>query len=246
MTWEPTDFKAEFLSTWSTVQAWRYAIADARRYANENWGKNQPIRVYLGVPGEFAGLAIVSYDETYPVPYRIPTGVEPVGEVENCDLALIFIDPESVMAAPLALVQYGRAWEEWVGPMARCTHAMFVRATADDAVAFLDATGTLDHTYAARCDPEWTIQGILDYVAESDLSTLPYSDYLKTDHWREIREVALNNAGHRCQLCNTDQKTLHVHHRTYERRGFEWLSDLIVLCASCHATFHKKLPKGEE
>jgi hypothetical protein len=32
-----------------------------------------------------------------------------------------------------------------------------------------------------------------------------------------------------------------VHHRTYERVGFERQSDLIVLCHDCHRDFHRSL-----
>lgn len=69
------------------------------------------------------------------------------------------------------------------------------------------------------------------------LKTMPYPDYLKTDHWQDLRKRSLKRAGYRCQTCNA-KGVLHVHHRTYVRRGEEELSDLIVLCANCHSTFH--------
>jgi len=72
------------------------------------------------------------------------------------------------------------------------------------------------------------------------LHTMPYKEYLKTDHWKEMRVQALAGADYKCQLCNTD-KTLQVHHRTYERRGYEDLKDLTVLCRHCHAKHHDKL-----
>ena len=69
------------------------------------------------------------------------------------------------------------------------------------------------------------------------LPSLKYQDYLKTDHWKSISEKAKRMAKNRCQLCNSNGE-LHAHHRTYERRGFEEMSDLIVLCAICHARHH--------
>ena len=42
---------------------------------------------------------------------------------------------------------------------------------------------------------------------------------------------------------------LHVHHKTYVRRGLEWrnLDDLIVLCHACHEEAHKPvLPAAGE
>lgn len=74
---------------------------------------------------------------------------------------------------------------------------------------------------------------------------MPYSNYLQTDHWQNLRLKMLQLAGYRCQLCNTGNTVLHVHHRTYENRGNEDQSDLIVLCANCHGKFHDKLAVQE-
>ncbi len=66
---------------------------------------------------------------------------------------------------------------------------------------------------------------------------LPYSEYLKTTGWQTRREAALKRAGHRCQVCKSADR-LEVHHNTYERLGHERAADLVVLCRSCHQTFH--------
>lgn len=75
---------------------------------------------------------------------------------------------------------------------------------------------------------------------------MPYVMYLKTYHWEIARMHALIRAGERCQVCNAGG-LLEVHHRTYERRGAELPGDLIVLCRSCHETFHKngRLARGD-
>lgn len=73
---------------------------------------------------------------------------------------------------------------------------------------------------------------------ERDLATMPYTEYLKSPEWRERRSRMLRSVGYRCQLCNRADKTLHVHHRTYERRGDELYKDLIVLCEECHRIHH--------
>lgn len=77
-------------------------------------------------------------------------------------------------------------------------------------------------------------------VAEGavDLATMPYAEYLRTDHWNEVRSAARERANHRCQLCNRKGE-LHTHHRTYERRGSELPEDVIVLCKDCHSLFHQ-------
>jgi len=77
-------------------------------------------------------------------------------------------------------------------------------------------------------------------------ATMPYRKYLQTYRWSQTRALARERAGDRCQLCNAGNRTLHTHHRTYERRGHELPEDLIVLCDACHAKFHDKLPKGGE
>ena len=68
---------------------------------------------------------------------------------------------------------------------------------------------------------------------------LEYREYLKTDHWLEIRDKALQRAGHKCQVCGYN-KNLQVHHNTYKNLGHEKPSDLVVLCWKCHKTFHHK------
>lgn len=65
-----------------------------------------------------------------------------------------------------------------------------------------------------------------------------YKTYLASDEWKIRRKVALDAAENRCQLCNSDKRPHHVHHRTYERCGRETAADLIVLCKDCHEQFH--------
>jgi hypothetical protein len=72
-----------------------------------------------------------------------------------------------------------------------------------------------------------------------ELAAIPYPEYLESPEWQARRRLALRKAGHACQVCNRS-RTLHVHHRTYERRGAELAGDLIVLCDECHALFHGK------
>lgn len=69
------------------------------------------------------------------------------------------------------------------------------------------------------------------------LKTMPYVEYLKTEHWKALRSNMLRRAGFRCQLCNAAEP-LDVHHRTYENRGCESYQDLIALCRSCHEKHH--------
>ena len=64
-----------------------------------------------------------------------------------------------------------------------------------------------------------------------------YQTYLKSAKWRKKAAAARKRAGYRCQLCYK-KRPLQVHHRTYERLGYELPSDLAALCASCHRRHH--------
>lgn len=70
------------------------------------------------------------------------------------------------------------------------------------------------------------------------LASMPYGEYIQTPEWQSTRQAALRRARFKCQTCAGGGE-LHVHHRTYIRRGREYASDLIVLCAGCHSLFHQ-------
>lgn len=80
---------------------------------------------------------------------------------------------------------------------------------------------------------EWFIKSVY---------SMAHSDYLNTPAWRSKSAEAKRRANQRCQLCNAGGE-IHTHHRTYERWGNEEMSDLVVLCESCHAKFHNKIGK---
>ncbi len=72
---------------------------------------------------------------------------------------------------------------------------------------------------------------------EQRLTWHEYEQYLKTDRWAKVREQALARFDWRCATCHSDEH-LQVHHRTYERVGCEYLTDLTVLCRYCHRALH--------
>ena len=73
-----------------------------------------------------------------------------------------------------------------------------------------------------------------------ELKEMSYKEYLQTGEWQSKRKTALKDADNKCQLCSVGDTELHVHHKTYERRGEELPEDLIVLCKKCHAKQHEK------
>lgn len=68
-----------------------------------------------------------------------------------------------------------------------------------------------------------------------------YLDYIASDAWRRRRSLKLLLAGGlsgrvQCESCKRvfSVRRVDVHHQTYERFKSEWMSDLRILCRSCH------------
>ena len=74
----------------------------------------------------------------------------------------------------------------------------------------------------------------------SKLPDVNYRGYIQSAEWKRVATAAKERARWCCQLCNEpgNKTTLHAHHRTYDRLGFEAPEDITVLCAGCHAKFH--------
>ncbi len=66
-----------------------------------------------------------------------------------------------------------------------------------------------------------------------------YKQYLKTRHWKSIKQAVFESRVYECTKCGVG-KNLHIHHLTYDRVGKERLSDLIYLCETCHSEVHSK------
>ncbi len=101
------------------------------------------------------------------------------------------------------------------------------------------ARGVWRLTGAALEGPQPAVEEPVYVDRLDELRRMGYREYLRTPEWRTTRAAALLRAGHCCSLDATHTTDLEVHHRTYERRGEELASDLVVLCHDCHMTFHK-------
>ena len=64
-----------------------------------------------------------------------------------------------------------------------------------------------------------------------------YKNYLKSPKWKAIREKLFSIRGRKCERCE-NTTSLQVHHKTYKRLYNEKLSDLEILCLSCHELEH--------
>ena len=74
----------------------------------------------------------------------------------------------------------------------------------------------------------------LDYYS----GKISYTDYLKSEHWRGIRKLKLEECGNACEVCGEDGVRLDIHHKNYETLGHESLDDLAALCPYCHKDVH--------
>ena len=65
-----------------------------------------------------------------------------------------------------------------------------------------------------------------------------YAEYLKSDHWQQLRLAKLNQSGWKCEQCG-ETHPLDVHHKTYRKSWFDTeLFELQVLCKECHKEAH--------
>ena len=75
---------------------------------------------------------------------------------------------------------------------------------------------------------------------------IDYAKYLASAQWHKVRQLALERAGQKCQICGS-KNSLDVHHNTYDHLGNEdeHLEDLVVLCADHHRLYHDALAEVE-
>lgn len=67
---------------------------------------------------------------------------------------------------------------------------------------------------------------------------VPYEVYLKSDHWKELKNLWL--PGTDCYGCDFGEK-LEIHHINYENLWGEQPDDIIILCRRCHTKLHDAL-----
>ena len=171
-----------------------------------------------------------------PEDFRIATEDERADYVFAwCDIDLFNQRPDGIVLAAALIGEMGAP------PSTAFVVPSREPAEADEYAFLIDALHERFMFTEPHSDPKLSALAF----AYAAYTGVPYKDYLKSRRWRAKRGAAREAAGNRCQLCGAEDKQLHVHHNTYERRGHEEPQDLIVLCAGCHARFHNKLPRSE-
>lgn len=67
---------------------------------------------------------------------------------------------------------------------------------------------------------------------------LAYREYLKSEHWRNLRRGAMKRDGFKCTRCPCIYN-LQVHHLLYREKFTQTiLPDLVTLCEPCHTQAH--------
>lgn len=69
---------------------------------------------------------------------------------------------------------------------------------------------------------------------------------MKSAQWRKLSKRLKHLSNNCCVCCGLSSKLLDVHHLTYERFGKERISDLQVLCRTCHEAADKERVKQRE
>ena len=66
-----------------------------------------------------------------------------------------------------------------------------------------------------------------------------YNEYLKTRHWRLIRNKVAIREEYKClRCCGIFRENFNIHHNSYKRLGKEWSKDLDLYCSKCHKVIH--------
>ncbi len=78
-------------------------------------------------------------------------------------------------------------------------------------------------------------QKLVKKPSESDKEV--YSDYLNSEKWDRLKQLALERANHICELCGATYKA--IHHVKYPKKyKNDHIDNLLVVCGKCHAKLH--------
>jgi 5-methylcytosine-specific restriction endonuclease McrA len=80
-----------------------------------------------------------------------------------------------------------------------------------------------------------------------DLESKSYLDLLKHPAWQKKRLVILQRDNFTCCVCESNTKTLHVHHTFYAKGMMPWEypdKTLLTVCEDCHKTHYHRNKNG--
>ena len=75
-------------------------------------------------------------------------------------------------------------------------------------------------------------------IALTRLGFKTYQEYLKSDHWKDIKSRWVVS-GRLCECAVCAEKKYELHHKSYKRLGKETLGSLMPLCRTHHKLVHQ-------
>jgi phage terminase large subunit GpA-like protein len=67
---------------------------------------------------------------------------------------------------------------------------------------------------------------------------MSYRQYMQSEQWARVKAAYYARHRQQCRACGSKQH-IDLHHRSYDRMGYETDRDLVPLCESCHAVVHQ-------
>ena len=82
---------------------------------------------------------------------------------------------------------------------------------------------------------------IVDWISRPHTRKEEYRQYLKSDHWKEVRWYVGSMAGWHCEVlgCARHGHNLNCHHITYKNLGDERWGEVVYVCPEHHNLIHK-------
>lgn len=167
--------------------------------------------------------------------------------IKKCDMVIAYIDTTNSFGS-IAEIGYASA-------LGLPIHIIFPKGYSEglDSDGFKDQDHGASYGISVAFDTYWfccSLPNVSVHFSESIddavrivykiLGKVNYQEYLKSEHWATVRDMALERSNNRCQLCNNSNKRINVHHNNYRNLYKETPADVIALCGDCHEKFHSE------
>lgn len=109
-----------------------------------------------------------------------------------------------------------------------------------ETVRDFDALPLVDEFARQRAQNQWQDRQALSQQAQAEEQSAfweYYNEHLQSPEWREKCELKMSLTDGLCEGCGKE-RARHIHHRTYENLGDEFLFELVALCLICHQKIH--------
>lgn len=109
-----------------------------------------------------------------------------------------------------------------------------------DAVTDFDSLPPVDEVARQRTRNQWQDrQALYQNGQEEEQAAFwsYYNEHMRSPEWRKKCALKMAQADGACEGCG-EKEPRHVHHRTYENLGDEFLFELVALCLDCHQKLH--------